>query len=195
MTMTPSEAVIAEHLKTLRLPAIGREYQALSRSARDGGWPYEDFLKELLEAEVRARQEHTAALRLRQAHFPDIKTLEQIDWNAIEGVSRPKILELSSCAFIRRAEDIVLAGPIGTGKRHLAIALGVEAARRRFRVQFRRAANIVRELVEARDERMLGRLQQKVQRVDLLIIDELGFVPLSKSGAELLFEVFRDRHS
>lgn len=194
MSTTPREAVIAEHLKTLRLPAISREYLGLARSARDGGWPYEDFLKELLEVEVRSRQERTTALRLRQAHFPDIKTLDQIEWSALEGVSRPKVLELAACAFIRRAEDIVLAGPIGTGKTHLAIALGVEAARRRFRVRFQRAANLVRELVEARDERTLGRLQQKMQRVDLLIVDELGFVPFDRAGGELLFNLLAERY-
>lgn len=176
------------------MPAIGREYLGLARQARDGGWPYEDFLKELLEREVRSRQEHTASLRLRQAHFPDIKTLDQIEWAALEGISRPKVLELASGEYIRRAEDVILAGPVGTGKTHLSIALGVEATRRRHRVLFTRAANLVGTLVEARDERTLGRLQQRIQRVELLIVDELGFVPFDRVGGELLFNLLSERH-
>ena len=194
MTQSARHAVIQEQLKILKMPAIGREYLGLARQARDGGWPYEDFLKQLLEAEVRSRQDHTASLRLRQAHFPDIKTLDQIAWAALEGISRPKILELTSCEYIKQAEDVILAGPVGTGKTHLSIALGVEAARRRHRVLFTRAADLVRTLLEARDERTLGRLQQRMQRVELLIVDELGFVPFDRVGGELLFNLFSERH-
>ncbi|MBA3439135.1 MAG: ATP-binding protein [Pyrinomonadaceae bacterium] len=194
MTSTPQEAVIGEYLKVLKMPGINREYKAVARQACDGGWPYEEYLKELLEREVQSRQEHTAALRLRQAHFPDIKTLDQIDWNALQGISRPKILELASCEYLKKAEDIVLAGPVGTGKTHLCIALGVEATRRRYRVMFTRAANLVRTLLEARDERTLSRLHQRTLRVDLLIIDELGFVPFDTAGGELLFNLLAERH-
>ena len=194
MTQSARHAVIQEQLKILKMPAIGREYLGLARQARDGGWPYEDFLKQLLEAEVRSRQDHTASLRLRQAHFPDIKTLDQIAWAALEGISRPKILELTSCEYIKQAEDVILAGPVGTGKTHLSIALGVEATRRRHRVLFTRAADLVRTLLEARDERTLGRLQQRMQRVELLIVDDLGFVPFDRVGGELLFNLLSERH-
>jgi len=188
------DAVIQEQIKALKLPAIGREYISLSRRAGDGGWSYEEFLKELLDKELRSRQERTAAHRLREARFPDVKTLDQIDWTALSGVSRPKIAELTSCAYIEDAEDIVIAGPIGTGKTHLAIALGVEAARRRYRVVFIRAADLVRDLLEARDARTLGRMHQRIQRAVLLIVDELGFVPFNRAGGELLFNLLSERH-
>ncbi len=194
MSQTPRQAVIAEYLKGLRLPAIGREYQALSRQARDGGWEYEDYLKELLERELISRQDHTAALRLKQAHFPDVKMLEQIEWAALSGVSRPKVLELASCDYIPRGEDVVIVGPVGTCKTHLSIGLGVEATRRRYRVLFTRAANLVRSLLEARDERVLGRAQQRFLKADLLIVDELGFVPFDRAGGELLFNLLAERH-
>ncbi len=194
MSDVARQAVIAEHLKTLKLPAFTRDYAARARQARDGGWDYEDYLRELLEAEVISRRDRCAARRLKAAQFPDHKTLEQIDWQALKGISKPKLAELASCDYLDRAEDVVFAGPIGTGKTHLAIALGIEATQRRYRVLFRRAADLVRELVEARDERELGRLQRRLQRVDLLIVDELGFVPFDRTGGEILFHILADRY-
>ena len=188
------DAVLTEHLHTLKLPGMVGEYPALARQARDGGWAYEEFLRCLLEAELRSRQERTSARRLREAHFPDIKTLDQLDWKALQGISRPKLLELTSCEYLGRAEDVILAGPIGTGKTHIAISLGVEAARRRFRVSFTRAAELVRTLLEARDERLLGRLHRRLHQADLLIVDELGFVPFDRAGGELLFNLLSERY-
>ena len=194
MNTSVIDAVIKEQVKALKLPAIGREYASLARRAGDGGWSYEEFLRELLDEELRARQERTCARRLREARFPDIKTLDQIEWDVLSGVSRPTIAELAGCGYIEAAEDIVIAGPIGTGKTHLAIALGVEAARRRYRVVFARAADLVRDLLEARDARTLGRLHQRIQRAALLIVDELGFVPFDRAGGELLFNLISERH-
>lgn len=188
------EAVIGELLKALKLPAFGEEYQALARQAANEGWDYEDYLQELLELELRSREQRTAQRRLREARFPDVKTLEEIDWQALKGVSKPKISELSSCEYLTRAEDIVLAGPIGTGKTHVAISLGVEATRRRYKVAFSRASDLVRGLREARDEMVLSRLYRRYQRVDLLIVDELGFVPFERAEGELLFDLLSDRH-
>ena len=131
MSAAVISAIIQGHIRSLRLPTIGREYEATARRARDGGWSYEEYLRELLEAENRVRRENAARRYLKQAGFPDTKTLDQIDWDALQGVSRQKINELASGEFINKAEDVVIAGPIGTGKTHLAIALGVEATRRR----------------------------------------------------------------
>lgn len=194
MSGAARDAVIQQHLQTLKLPAFRRSYEGLARQASAEGWPYEDYLRELLDAEVRSRQERAAASRLREAHFPDIKTLDQIDWQALSGISRPRILELASCDYIQRAEAVVFAGPIGTGKTHLAIALGVEAARRRFRVIFTRAAELVRQLREARDDRSLGQLHRRLQRADVLVVDELGFVPFDRAGGELLFNLLSERY-
>lgn len=187
-------AVIQQYCRQLKMPTMFREHQSLARQAASGGWKYEDYLSQLLEAEIKARQEHAAAQRIREARFPDVKTLDQIEWDAMKGVSRPKLAELASCEYLGRAEDVVIAGPIGTGKTHLAIALGVEAARRRFRVAFTRAADLVRTLIEARDERTLTRLHQRYQRAALLIVDELGFVPFDRAGGELLFNLLSDRY-
>jgi DNA replication protein DnaC len=188
------EAVLEQYCRELKLPSLLRHYPALARQASDGGWPYEEFLHQLLEGEVRSRQESSTRRLLREARFPELKTLEQLEWSALKGVSRPKVVELASGQYIEQAQDVVIAGPIGTGKTHLAIGLGVEAAKRRQRVAFIRAAELVRSLVEARDERLLGRLQQRYQRVSLLIVDELGFVPFDKAEGELLFNLLAERY-
>jgi DNA replication protein DnaC len=143
---------------------------------------------------VRTRNENAARRLLRQARFPDTKTLDQIDWDILQGISRPKIQELASCRFVEEKHDVVIAGPIGSGKTHLAIALGVEAARRRIPVVFHKAADLVRDLMEARDERTLGRMHRRFQKVPLLIVDELGFVPFKRDGGELLFNLLADRY-
>ena len=175
-------AVLEAHCRELKLPSVRRHYPELVRQATHDGWNYEEFLLQLLESEVLARRDGAVARLLRQARFPDPKTLEQLDWEALQGVERPQLAQLATCEYLERAEDIVIAGPIGTGKTHLAIALGVEAARRRHRVAFIRAADLVRELVEARDELTLSRLHQRYLRVALLVVDELGFVPFERTG-------------
>lgn len=187
-------ALIEGYLRTLKLPGIRTDYEQLARQAQAEEWRYEEYLRELLERELRRREASVAGQRLREARFAEVKTLEQIDWSAMEGVSKKTILELASCAFIEKTEDVVIAGPIGTGKSHLAVALGVEATKRRYRVLFVKAADLVRQLIEARDDRVLSRLQQRLRSVNLLIVDELGFVPFDRTGGELLFNLIADRY-
>src|SRR5947209_627850 len=129
MSNAACEAVIQEYCRELKLAAVVRDYPGLCRRARDGGCAYEDLLRELLEAEISNRHQSTSRRLLREARFPDIKTLEQLDWAVLKGVSRPKIMELVSCDFIGRAEDVILAGPSGTGKTHLLTGLAVAACR------------------------------------------------------------------
>lgn len=194
MSRAATAAVLHELCKELKMPAVIRDYEAIARQAQDADWGYDSFLQEVLQHEVTKRRENVARKRLREAHFPDTKTLDQLDWAALQGVSKTKIQALSSGQFIDDAEDVVIIGPIGTGKTHLAIALGVEAVRRRTRVAFVRVADLVRQLVEARDDRQLVRLHRRFLRMPLLILDELGFVPLDKVEAELLFNLLADRY-
>lgn len=194
MTDSIQDAILQQYSKELKMPRIGREYARFAREAADNDWTYTDFLQRILEEEVRCREDSVSQKRLREARFPDIKTLDHVDWGAMSGISRPRIQELATCQFIKNAEDVIFAGPIGTGKTMLAIALGVEATRRRRRVLFHRAADLVRELREARDDLALGRLQRRYRNVELLIIDELGFVPFERDGGELLFNLLADRY-
>ncbi len=187
-------AVIQGHARTLKMPTIGREHEAVARRARQENWSFEEFLRELLEQELHKRHDNVTRRLLHQAGFPDVKTFDQINWPELQGIGRGKLMELASGQFMDEAEDVVIAGPIGTGKTHLAIALGVEATRRRRCVFFRKAADLVRELLEARDDRTLTRLQRRYAKVPLLIVDELGFVPFKRDGGELLFNLLADRY-
>lgn len=194
MSQDLQQAIIKQYCKSLRTPRIAMEYPRFVRDATDNGWTYEEFLQRLLEAELLAREDSVAQRRIREAKFPDLKTLDMVNWDELHGVSRPAVQQLATCGFVERGEDVILAGPIGTGKSMLAIALGMEAARRRYRVAFHRAADLVRELREATNGLTLGRLQRRYQKVDLLVLDELGFVPFDKQGGELLFNLLSDRY-
>src|SRR5256885_11239674 len=124
MSNSALEAVIHEHCRELKLAAFTREYPALCRRAQDGGQPYQEFLRELLEAEVIRRRQSTARRLLREAHFPDVKTLDQVDWQALQGGSQPKILELASRQIITRAESVIVAGGVGAGGKKLGVGGG-----------------------------------------------------------------------
>jgi DNA replication protein DnaC len=182
------------HARQLKMPGLARTFEELARQAREERWSYEDYLAEALSVEVASRVESAVRHRLRAAAFPEAKTLDDFDFHAIEGITAQQIAELARGEWIARGENVLFVGPIGTGKTHLAIALGVEAARQRRRVAFWRAADLVRTLVEARDAKELGRTMRRLERVDLLILDEVGFVPFDREGGELLFNVFASRH-
>lgn len=189
-----AKAAVRSHCRTLKLPTVARECAALERQALAEGWTPMAYLHTLLDAEVSVRQEHALERRLREAHLPARKTLAQFDWKRPHGLSRPTVEALARGEWVTEARNVVLLGPVGTGKTHLAIALTIEAMRRGHRALFFRASDLVRTLAEARDARQLGRLQERLQRSAVLVIDELGFVPFDKSGGELLFDVLATRH-
>lgn len=151
-------------------------------------------MHDALAVEVNSRVESAVKQRIHGAGFPELKTLDEFDFAVAEGVAPAKIADLAKGDWIGAGENVLLVGPIGTGKTHLAIALGVEAARQRRRVAFQRAADLVCALIEARDAKELGRYQRRLERVDLLIVDELGFVPFDRKGGELLFNALAARH-
>ena len=132
--------------------------------------------------------------RIKAARFPAHKTLDSFDFDALLSLNKKQVLELARCEFISRRENVIALGPSGVGKTHLVIGLGVAACQRGVKTRFATAAAIVNELMEARDEKRLLRLQKTLASYQLLIIDELGFVPLSKTGAELMFELISQRY-
>jgi DNA replication protein DnaC len=186
--------LIVTHTRALKLPGVARVFESLARQARDAHWPHEDYLQEALSAELASRHESVIRQRLREARFPEVKTLDTFDFTAADGISATQIHTLARGEWVTAPENLIFAGPIGTGKTHLAIALGVEATKQKRRALFTRAADLVRQLLEARDARELTRLQQRLLRVDVLVIDELGFVPFERAGGELLFNLITDRY-
>ena len=186
--------LVVVQTRGLKLPGIARTFEGLARQARDAHWPHEDYLHEVLSAEQASRHESVIRQRLHEARFPEVKTLDTFDFTVADGVSATQIHTLARGEWVTAPENLIFAGPIGTGKTHLAIALGVEATKQKRRVLFTRAADLVRQLIEARDARELTRLQQRLHRVDVLIVDELGFVPFDRTGGELLFNLLTDRY-
>ena len=192
----------APHPRSRRRPHARRSSCPASR-ARLKAWPARratptgrtrTICTRSSSAEQASRHESVIRQRLREARFPEVKTLDTFDFAAADGVSATQIHTLARGEWVTAPENLIFAGPIGTGKTHLAIALGVEATKQKRRVLFTRAADLVRQLLEARDTRELTRLQQRLLRVDVLIVDELGFVPFDRTGGELLFNLLTDRY-
>lgn len=178
----------------LHLPAVARDAERVAAEARRQGTDPRDYLSQLFETELEERAERRAARRVKEAGFPIVKTLEGFNFGRSPNLPEAHIRELAAGAYIDKAEPVLLVGDPGTGKTHLATALGVAAAHQGRSVRFATAGRLVTDLVEARDARELGRVVARYSRVDLLVIDELAYVPLSRSDAELLFRVLGERH-
>jgi len=188
------QVLLEHHLKQLRLPTFLREYDKVARQCAAEGVDFPRFLLRLTELELLDRERRATERRIQQAHFPVVKSLDTFEFSAIPSLNKALVLELARSEFLLRRENVLLLGNSGTGKTHLALALGLSACQRGHRVRFTTAAAMVHELLEAKDEKRLLRYQKQMASYELLIVDELGFVPLSKSGAELLFEVFSQRY-
>ncbi|HZM08700.1 MAG TPA: IS21-like element helper ATPase IstB [Candidatus Limnocylindrales bacterium] len=186
--------LLEHHLKQLRLPTFLGEYDKVARQCAAESVDYPRYLLRLTEQELLDRERRATERRIHQARFPVVKSLDTFEFLAIPAVNKALVLELVRCEFLLRRENVLLLGNSGTGKTHLALALGLSACQRGHRVRFTTAAAMVNELLEAKDEKRLLRFQKQMAGYELLIVDELGFVPLSKSGAELLFEVFSQRY-
>jgi DNA replication protein DnaC len=197
------EILLAHHLKTLKLPTFLREYEKLARQCAAEGLDHVRFLARLVELELIDRERRMIERRIKAARFPATKSLDSFDFKAIPALNKMQVLELARCEWIERRENVIMLeaclrhdalGPSGPGKTHAALGLGLAACQKGLSVGFTTAAALVHELMEARDERRLLRLQKQLAGHKLLIIDELGFVPLSKTGAELLFELISQRY-
>jgi len=189
-----STVLLEHHLKELKLPTFLREYDKVASRCAAEGVDHPDYLLRLSELEVIDRHHRMVDRRIKAARFPTTKSLDTFDFLAIPSVNKALVLELARCEYIDRRENVIALGNSGTGKTHVALGLGLAACQRGLSVGFATTAALVHELIEARDDRRLLNLQRKLARLKLLIIDELGFVPLSKTGAELLFEVFTQRY-
>ncbi|HEY3603157.1 MAG TPA: IS21-like element helper ATPase IstB, partial [Sporichthyaceae bacterium] len=187
------QAAIDSATRLLRLPTLRERYGEIADAAAREKLTYRAFLAELLLAECDDRDSRRAARRIHEAGFPRPKTLTEFDFTANTAINPAVIGTLATGTWITKGESLCLIGDSGTGKSHLLIALGTEAARTGRRVRYTLAAKLVNELVEAADDRQLSRTIARYGRVDLLCIDELGYMELDKRGSELLFQVLTER--
>ena len=181
--------LLEAYLKRLRLPAIGRHYQELARQAAQGNLPYEAFLLALVEIEAQQREENAHQKRLRMARFPVIKSLDQFDFTTLPSLNKALVLDLAQGGYLDKRENLILMGNSGTGKTHLATALGLIACQQGRKVRFFTAAGLINQLTEAQASLRLSYLERGLAQMDVLIIDEIGYVPFSEKGAQLFFQV------
>jgi DNA replication protein DnaC len=186
---TKSVVLLHHHLKALRLPTIWAECEKVAQRAAADNTDHLSYLLQLSELELLERERKAAERRLKAAHLPSLKSLESFDFSARPSVNKVLVAELARCEFIDKRENVLFVGNPGTGKTHLAIALAAAACAKGYRVRFHRVTELVTSLIEARDERGLLGLRARLAKLDLLVLDELGYVPASKVGAELLFDV------
>jgi DNA replication protein DnaC len=188
------QLLLAHHLKALKLPSFLREYDKLAQQCAAKGVDHPRYLLRLAELELIDRERRMVERRIKEARFPTVKSLDSFEFAAIPSLNKTLVLELARCEYVARRENVIAVGNSGTGKTHIALGLGLAACQKGLSVGFITAAALVHELIEARDEKRLLRLQRQLAGYKLLIIDELGYVPLSTTGAELLFEVFSQRY-
>jgi DNA replication protein DnaC len=181
--------LLKHHLTALHLPTIKAECEQTARQCAGENTDYLGFLLRLCERELADREQRACQRRLKAARFPQLKSLDDFDFTAQPSLKRALVVELARCEFIDRRESVILLGGPGTGKTHVAIGLAAAACRRGKKVKFCRVTELITQLLEAREERALGRLRAQLARLDLLVLDELGYVPASQVGAELLFDV------
>src|SRR5260370_37253725 len=186
--------LLKANLKQLRLPTMHAEFEAVAREAATANENYQQYLLRLTELEVTARAASVLKARIKKASFPAVKDFDSYDFTAQPSLPKLKVLELAGGEWIMERSNICLVGNSGTGKTHLAIALGLAACRQGRRVRFFTAAGLVNRLEEAQKQYQLDRFLEQLHRAEVLICDELGYLSLSRTGAELLFQVFADRY-
>lgn len=177
----------------MRLPIFVRNYQKFAQEAAQPKQTYEQYLLALLEQELLQREANQERRRIQAAKFPVVRTLDTFDFSIVPSVPKQKILQLARGEFISKGENVLLVGEIGTGKTHLTTVLGLAACRQGKRVRFYTAAGLLNELTEARDEKRLLRLQTLLMKQDLIVL-EVGFVPFSAQGSQLLFQFCSERY-
>ena len=186
---TKSIVLLQHHLKSLKLPTMLSECEKIAGRCATDNVDHLGYLLQLCELELIERERRAAERRLKAAKFPTHKTLEEFDFKAQPSINKVLVAELMRGEYIDKRENILLVGNSGTGKTHLATALGIAACGQGKRVRFFQVTELITQLMEAREDRDLSRLKKQLSKLDLLILDELGYVPASKLGAELLFDV------
>jgi len=187
-------AELTEQLVYLKLPWVRENYEELASEAAQKTWSHVEFLAHLVEGESHLRMDRATERRIKAARFPVIKTLEQFDWSWPKKINRPQIQNLFRLPFIEKKQNVIFIGGVGLGKSHLATAIAYQACLNGHRTLFTSAADIINTLAAAQKARRLKHELAKYLRPALLVIDELGFLPIDKHGADLLFQVISQRY-
>jgi DNA replication protein DnaC len=186
--------LLKAQFRQLRLPTMGQEFERLARDAASTNQTFEQFLLRLTEIELSARAANAVTTRIKNAEFPVEKDFDTYDFSVMPNLSKPKVLELARCEWIEQKYNCCLVGSHGTGKTHIAVGWGLAACRAGLRVRFFTAAELVSRLELEQKQYTLDRFLKQLDRAQLLICDELGYVTMSRGGVELLFRVFGDRY-
>lgn len=195
MALDNVAARIEMYLAELRLPSIRSSYRKIAKQVNEAGGDYTAFLHALLEEEVGARRSRRIERRIKEARLPQIKELTDLEEEALpKGIKRERLFELSKGEYIEERANVIAMGGSGTGKTHVSIGLAVEACRQSRRVRFATATDLVSELEEAQEQHQLHRFLKRWASLDLVVVDELGYLPVTEKGAELLFQAFSARH-
>jgi DNA replication protein DnaC len=189
MSKTKQAMLLEHYLKQLKMPTMLREYASVADNCTRERSDYPTYLQYLAERELIEREQRASARRIKAARFPIIKTLETFDFSAQPSINEALVRQLMVGEYIDKHENVLIIGNSGTGKTHLASALGFAACTQGCKVQFFTVTGLVTHLLEMNEEKRLNRALVQIKRQHLLVLDELGYVPFSKTGAELLFEV------
>lgn len=182
-----NDALLETYLRRLRLPTFAKNYHQFAQDAAQNNLDYVRFLLALAEQEVQQREHNMITRRTKSARFPTLKELADFDFSAIPTLNKAEILDLTRGEYLQQRESIIFIGNPGLGKTHLAIGVALAACRQRHKVRFWTAANLVNELLQAQDEHRLHRFIASALKLNLVVLDELGFIPFSKQGAQVLF--------
>lgn len=193
-TTDPLASKLAYLTRVLKTPTIGRTWETLADQARTHNWSHEEYLAAVLERQVADRESAGAMMRIRTAHFPAIKTLEDFNLDHLPSLRRDVLAHLATATFVPKAENVVLLGPPGIGKTHVAIALGIKAAQSGYSVLFDTATNWISRLASAHQAGALDTELKKIRRYKLIIIDEVGYIPFDTDAANLFFQLVASRY-
>lgn len=188
------DLLLEHYMKQLKLPTLGKLYKSMAREAEERNMGYEAYLAALLEQELQVREENQRQQRLKKATFPVHKTLDTFDFHLIPSLNKSRVLTLAQGEFVEKHQNVLMVGNSGTGKSHLAVALGLQMIQQGYRVKFITASQLVEELLLAKEEHKLIAMEKQWLKYEVIICDELGYIPFSKMGAELLFQFFSSRY-
>ena len=189
-----TNSALALMLKQLRLTTVLKNYSDFAKEASTSNQTYESYLKALIQEEVNYRSNNLISRLIFNAKFDQLKTIEEFRFEDVPNLHKPKVIQLTDCHFIDKKENICFLGQAGAGKSHLAKAIAYEACKKKYAVRFIQAAILVNEFLEAKQNYSLSKIIDKYKKYQLIVLDELGYIPFSKEGSELLFQFFSDRY-